>query len=389
MSSTGSHTVATWHMAGYQDAGGKVVDVVCEGHQMLSYRAWEIYLVDQLAHFRAHGHCLHRNSGSDEEERVAGRSRPRRTELAESSPSPGRPLSCEKRRISSAQTAQSFEMVIDTANDGRCGRWHWADGRLFCGDHGGAGVISLYHHHDPETGRLAFDTEGFGPVFLRVWRGDDEEQMGDGREEKDFESFCVWMEVEMVTRLFVGPRCPCLVGGRIDGCSESRLQQTGVVEGSGVDRAGAQRVTDPETRGEEIGSRGNRPSRETNQAQIGTRGRGGVHGHGDSDPGHDWSLDLCACPGREDREDREDHAGRWRSTGLSAPDSYGTQPCKRCQPHLADEENVEIEVSAKSGRSDGWLGDAVVGSESRRVEPRPVWSGGWFFRSAKCRKMRM
>jgi hypothetical protein len=137
-------------------------------------------------------------------------------------------------------------------------------------------------------------------------------------------------------------------------------------------------VTDPENRGEEIGSRGNRPSRETDQAQIGTRGRGvatcrgrnagrwtgkGVHGHGDSDPGHDWSLDLCACPGREDRED---HAGRWRSTGLSAPDSYGTQPCKRCQPHLADEKNVEIEVSAKSGQSDGWPGDAVKGSESRR-----------------------
>lgn len=185
----------------------------------------------------------------------------------------------------------------------------------------------------------------------------------------------------MATRLLVGQRCPCLVGGRIDGCSKGRRLQTGVVEGSGVGRSGPQRVTDPENRGEEIGSRGNRPSRETDQAQIGTRGREvatcrdrnggrwagkGVHGHGDSDPEHDWSLDLCACPGREDRED---HAGRSRSTGLSAPDSYGTQPCERCQPHLADEENVEIEVRAKSGGNDVWLGDAVEGSESRREEP--------------------
>jgi hypothetical protein len=55
--------------------------------------------------------------------------------------------------------------------------------------------------------------------------------MGDSREEKDFESFCVWMEVEMAIRLFVGQRCPCLVGARIDGSSKSRRQQTGVVEG--------------------------------------------------------------------------------------------------------------------------------------------------------------
>lgn len=105
--------------------------------------------------------------------------------------------------------------------------------------------------------------------------------------------------------------------------------------------------------GDEIDQERNRLVREKSQVQSGTRAVATVLG--DRNCGcwadvDDLYHDLCLCLDRGQSLDlyvghcRGDHARGQRSTDLSAPDSYGTQPCGRRQRHLV---RTEVEVCAK------------------------------------------
>lgn len=113
------------------------------------------------------------------------------------------------------------------------------------------------------------------------------------------------------------------------------------------------RAKGQENREAAIDPKQDQPNREMNQGPSERRARvatvrgdrndgrwvgddGLAHEIGSVLPDHDMTLDLCASPYHGDRG-----LGQ-RSTGLSTPDSYGTQPCKLRQRHLAQARKVKM-----------------------------------------------
>ena len=183
--------------------------------------------------------------------------------------------------------------------------------------------------------------KGFGLFPPRAWeRLDVAEAGGHGvHAEKDFESFVVLTEDRLVTRL-------CETRGVLyrrtqkDGRS-NHLPMIWVGSNLCGDCCGNSEVQGkPE---DEVALKQNHLGREKRQGQSGTRAVATVPGDRNcgyladaDDLGHDLYLcldhglilDLCVSPRRED------HALGQHSTGLSTPDSYGTQPFRLRQRHL-------------------------------------------------------
>lgn len=190
--------------------------------------------------------------------------------------------------------------------------------------------------------------KGFDPGYPSYQSNLDavEGERHDRRAVRDFESFAVSVEGRLMTRLFEGRGLLCRKV-RSCGCSSHRLMTpvgSNLVDGC----CGSFEVE--ENLEEEIDPEQNHLGREKSQGQSGTRVVATAPGDrncgywADMDGlGHDlcFSLDRGLTLGPFVSPCHGDHGLGQRSTGLSTPDSYGAQPCKRRQRHLVQSGKVD------------------------------------------------
>lgn len=190
--------------------------------------------------------------------------------------------------------------------------------------------------------------KGFDPGYPSYRSNlDAVEGEGHGRHAvRGFESFAVSVEVRLMTRLFEDRGLLCRKV-RSCGCSSHRLMTPvglNLVDGC------CESFEVEENLEEEIDPERNHLGREKSQGQSGKRVVATAPGDrncgywADMDGlGHDlcFSLDRGLTLGPSVSPCHGDHGLGQRSTGLSTPDSYGTQPCKRRQRHLVQSGEVE------------------------------------------------